>query len=165
MSALESPPTLGSAWQDPWCTGSPTGPIMDPHANQFGLQHPHGPHYDFYNTGKYPYNPHNPHGDQGIYQGTGYPMGPQLGPEQASSGSPSSGSSSENNNLVKEKKPRVNFKLEIKPEPQVSSQGDDACVPVSSEARKVPSISDMSDQESCSLDLPVTQVRPILKSH
>ena len=94
-------------------------------------------------------------------------MTPSGGGLNTSSDSGSSGSSG-NNNTTKltphpsavdqtaDQKRTVNFKLEIKQDPEVkheSISSADMCKP-----QKVPSISDLSETES-SLDLPTHQVR------
>ena len=94
-------------------------------------------------------------------------MTPTVGGLNTSSDSGSSGSSGNNNTKLNpaavseqpgDQKRTVNFKLEIKQDPEVkheigSSVSADMCKP-----QKVPSISDLSETES-SLDLPTHQVR------
>ena len=174
MSALESPPTLGTGWQDPWTTGQ-----IDPHQAHL---HPHqmAPHmgahamaHDYY--GKYQMYPQIATSSAPVNQPMpGYYPGvcetPSTGsnPQQTQS-SPSSNSSTgetHNNNSIKKHR-SVNFKLEIKPEPlnntseTLTEGGAPSCDMLLSGAagiQKVPSLSDCSDQESCSLDIPPTQV-------
>ena len=144
MSALESPPSLAPVWQDPWTNGAQ---IMDPQSGVNQVHHPHMTH-DFY--GKYQMYPGVVQAQMPSNQYPGYNC------DQSPAGSNSSdtlGSNNSNNNSIKKHR-AVNFKLDIKPEPnndEIQSAGA---------VQKVPSLSDVSDQESCSLDIPVTQVSP-----
>ena len=87
-------------------------------------------------------------------------MTPTVGGLNTSSDSGSSGSSGNNNTKLNpvtenpgdQNKRTVNFKLEIKQDPE--KQESDMC----KQPQKVPSISDLSETES-SLDLPTHQVR------
>ena len=124
MSALESPPSLAAAWSEPWSmSAAAAAGVMDPH--------------DFYKA---------------TFSASPPIMG--IAAAVASSGHNTSnsthGSSSGHNDSgsTTSRKRVVNFKLDIKPDPE------DACVP---QMQKVPSISDLSDPDS-SLDIP-TQVR------
>ena len=140
MSALESPPTLTPAWQDPWCamTGTVTAA-------------------DFYDQSKtqmtQAFYPHQPH--MAVH---GYPHPAMMNDSQNNNNnSMNSGSEGSTNSSVSAKKQnsqrQVNFKLDIKAEPQESQQ-QVANVGM----QKVPSISDLSDPES-SIDIPCNQVR------
>ena len=146
MSALESPPTLTPAWQDPW--GMAMAGTVSP--------------ADFYDQNKagqmtQAFYPHQP-------MVHGYPHHPMMDGQNNNNNSMNSGSegstgsavSSTNVPTSKSKPQRqVNFKLDIKAEPQESQLHPQ----VSGGMQKVPSISDLSDPDS-SLDIPCSQVRP-----
>lgn len=195
MSALESPPSLAAAWQDPWAGA----PMVDPHTgapiHQGQIHHGHHGHHvmpthDFY--GKYhmypqampPVSTPQPHLQMPPIQAgsqAGSVYGGSAG--QYSDQSPSAGSNSSadtltssshgqssttaansNNNSIKKSHRNVNFKLDIKPEPSIGEHYSANDVITGSGVHKVPSLSDVSDQESCSLDIPVTQVPPLTPS-
>lgn len=85
-----------------------------------------------------------------FYKSTFSASPPIMGIAAAVSSSSTNLSTLNDNGSTTSRKRVVNFKLDIKPEPE------DACVP---QMQKVPSISDLSDPDS-SLDIP-TQVRSL----
>ena len=122
MSALESPPSLAAAWPEPWTMSAAAAGVLDPH--------------DFYKS-----------------TFTSSPPIMNIAAAVASSEhntSSSTNGGNDSNGSTTSRKRVVNFKLDIKPDPE------DACVP---QMQKVPSFSDLSDPDS-SLDIP-TQVREI----
>ena len=124
MSALESPPSLAAAWSEPWTMSAAAAGVLDPH--------------DFYKA---------------TFASSSPPI-MNIAAAVSSSDHNTSGSTNGGNDSggsTTSRKRVVNFKLDIKPEPE------DACVP---QMQKVPSISDLSDPDS-SLDIP-TQVSPDL---
>ena len=119
MSALESPPSLAASWSEPWSAA--VAGVIDPH--------------DFYKA---------------TFSASPPIMGIAAAVSNSGHNTSSSthGSSGHNDTgSTTSRKRTVNFKLDIKPDPE------DACVP---SMQKVPSISDLSDPDS-SLDIP-TQV-------
>jgi hypothetical protein len=124
MSALESPPSLAAAWSEPWTmSAAASAGVLDPH--------------DFY---KSTFSASPP--IMGIAAAVASSDHNTSGSTHGSSGGANDSGSTTSRKRV------VNFKLDIKPDPE------DACVP---QMQKVPSISDLSDPDS-SLDIP-TQVR------
>ena len=162
MSALESPPTLASTWQDPWAavTSASTTVHMASSAE------------DFYNTknqmaafGMYPHPHVQPHqypsmgmvGHHDHHTGIGHNNNNSMNSDANSSSSAASTTSNK-------KSRQVNFKLDIKSEPQdPNTMGQEMCQNHNPNGiQKVPSISDLSDPES-SLDIPCNQVRIFLQ--
>jgi len=120
MSALESPPSLSTAWSEPWAAAGQG--IVDGH--------------DFYKAS---------------FSSSSSP--PMMGIAAAVSSSTHHHLALDPGNAVHRKRV-VNFKLDIKREPE------DACVP---QMQKVPSLSDLSDPDS-SLDLPAQVSRAPIRS-
>ena len=161
MSALESPPTLTSTWQDPWsAVTSGSIPMTASTASD-----------DFYNTktqmpafGMYPHHHHNHHQLVQPHQ-----YNPMMGHHEAghqhnnnnsmNSDANSSSSAASTASTKKASSRQVNFKLDIKSEPlEPNNIGQDMCQNNNPGMQKVPSISDLSDPES-SLDIPCNQVK------
>ena len=149
MSALESPPSLTPAWQDPWGMVSQVNPA------------------DFYDQSKanmtqafYPHQPMVTHG---------YPHHPMMDGQNNNNNSMNSGSegstgSSVTSTTVKKPQRQVNFKLDIKAEPQENQiQSQVTSSHPQGGMQKVPSISDLSEADS-SLDIPCSQVPPLTPS-
>jgi hypothetical protein len=130
MSALESPPSLAASWSEPWAmSAAAAAGVMDPH--------------DFY---KSTFSASPPM--MGIAAAV---TSSEHNTSGSTHGSSSGGGVAGDTVSTSSRKRVVNFKLDIKPEPE------DACVP---QMQKVPSISDLSDPDS-SIDIP-TQVSPTI---
>ena len=171
MSAIESPATMPAAWHESWANPMAMAQANSPH-HQGGYPHPH-----MAPQGAYPhqmdYYASSPVNGQTILPPqTGTPLlppPPVLQQKDALNNSDSSASSTastppsvggtgpprtvNNNNKVTTttnsaaRKNRVNFKLEIKPEP-----ADNCDNPTG--LQKVPSISDLSEADSSVDQLP-----------
>merc|ERR1712223_174639 len=175
MSALESPPTLTSTWQDPWSavTSATINPMTASTASD-----------DFYNTktqmpafvGMYPSHHHHHHHHQLVQPhqynnpmmgGGHHEAGHQHNNNNSMNSDANSSSSAASTASTKKTARQVNFKLDIKSEPLepnniVGSQ--DMCQNNNPGMnQKVRSISDLSDPES-SLDIPCNQVPPLTPS-
>ena len=132
MSALESPPSLAAAWSsEPWSmSAAAAAGVIDPH--------------DFYKVTFSASSSSPPMmGIAAAVASSGHNTSGSTHGGSSGGGHNDSGSGS----TTGSRKRVVNFKLDIKPDPE------DACVP---QMQKVPSISDLSDPDS-SLDIP-TQV-------
>ncbi len=170
--SLESPPTLASTWQDPWAAVTSASAAV--HMSD-----------DFYGGKGAPFGAH----PQGAYIGGHGGMMGVVAPGQTHFGAPMfdpqnnnshqnnqnlntsnsdthSSSSAASSTTTKERK--VNFKIDIKAEPQEGVNGGtvDPLLggqgqPPLTGMQKVPSISDLSDHDS-SIDIPCNQVRKIL---
>ena len=169
MSALESPPTLTSTWQDPWSavTSATINPMTASTASD-----------DFYNTktqmpafvGMYPSHHHHHHHHQLVQPhqynnpmmgGGHHEAGHQHNNNNSMNSDANSSSSAASTASTKKTARQVNFKLDIKSEPLEPNNivgGQDMCQNNNPGMnQKVPSISDLSDPES-SLDIPCNQV-------
>ena len=170
MSALESPPTLTSTWQDPWSAVT-SGSIPSMTASTAS-------DVDFYNTGKtqmpafgmYPQIGHHHHSQlihQNPHNQYNNPMmghnhhGGEAGHQHNNNNSMNSDANSSSSaastaSTKKADRRQVNFKLDIKSEPlePINNIGQDMCQNNNPGMQKVPSISDLSDPES-SLDIPL----------
>ena len=152
MSALESPPTITSqVWQDPWC--NVTGVATDDFYGQNKGQMNQVPAF---------YHHHHQPLVQGYHASHHHPA--MMDASQNNNNNSDANSSSTTSSTTSTKaasKPahqrQVNFKLDIKAEPhdQVSEILPHGGQPG---MQKVPSISDLSDPESSSLDIPCSQV-------
>lgn len=145
MSALENPASMVSAWHDPWNPASNGGSVLPP------MHHVHN--MDFYaHTSLHQATPPPLiHKDSLSGSNPSSLMNTSSDSSNASTSGGSAGTGSscqqtnKNNNVRSGTKGRVNFKLEIKHEPEDGSAVNGM--------QKVPSISDLSDQES-SIDMP-----------
>ena len=156
MSALESPPSLAPLWQDPWCAvtaGAVTGPVSAVTADDFYAQQNKNQMMNQANF--YHHQLHQPphmgyhHHHNPIMEG-----GQNNNNNSMNSDTNSSSTTSSTGSEAKSKPHRqVNFKLDIKAEPNEVHQLNTGGM------QKVPSISDLSDPDS-SLDIPCSQVRP-----
>lgn len=160
MSALENPPAMPPAWQDPsWASmeQSMAAVAHTPGSGQHLMhhhphhpQHPHAIPHDFYQ--------HLPHSTTtsipAPVQTAIHTTSKEMMNSSSNSDHSSEGGKQNNNN----NKRTVNFKLEIKPEPPGSTNGGtgDENQPQNG-IQKVPSISDLSEAES-SLDIIPSQV-------
>jgi hypothetical protein len=181
MSALESPPTMPSAWNampEPWNPNFNPQHMqhMHPHlqihpaaASPHALPPHHYPHHDFYHSQQNQKPDVSPMGGNGLNTSSdsgSSSNGSGNNNTKSSLANPTSPSSSSIAAPPQHQKRTVNFKLEIKQDPNfkleikqegsgpldIGGGGDTHCVP-----QKVPSISDLSEAES-SLDLPNHQV-------
>lgn len=160
MSALESPPSLAPLWQDPWCAvtaGAVTGPVSAVTADDFYAQQNKNQMMNQANF--YHHQLHQPphmgyhHHHNPIMEG-----GQNNNNNSMNSDTNSSSTTSSTGSEAKSKPHRqVNFKLDIKAEPNEVHQ------PNTGGMQKVPSISDLSDPDS-SLDIPCSQVPPLTPS-
>jgi len=143
MSALENPMHAGHhhhhhaaaapVWPDPWASAVSAEAAIDPH---------HQLQADYYQH----------HMQQGMPQKADSVMNTSSGTDSVnSSGSDGCGKGSVNS------KRTVNFKLEIKPDPESNEAASSVLPRPPAAPRKVPSISDLSEADS-SVDIP-TQVR------
>jgi hypothetical protein len=154
MSALESPTTLTSAWQDPWSavTSAAATVHMTSADDFYGNSKPLMP----FGMNMMPVQPHmhhmHPHHHHMMADHSQNNNNNSMNNSDANSSSTTSSTAS---NKVKR---QVNFKLDIKAEPQESESGLQCHQLQIGGMQKVPSISDLSDPES-SLDIPCNQVR------
>lgn len=161
MSALESPPALTPLWQDPWgaavtgamtvtsadadfyssvAAGAQTGKSGQMMVNQAGFYQAHPPMMvQGYHA------PHHVHPHHGLMENS------QNNNNNISDNNSSSTTSSGSGSTKKNQR-QVNFKLDIKAEPEQNELVNNPGM------QKVPSISDLSDPDS-SLDIPCSQVR------
>ncbi len=168
MSALESLPAMPPAWQDPWAAAEHAHHVqhqhqqhhLQPHFMQHQPPPPHhlSPHH--LQAGQHPTTQLHPGHDFYSQQspassaGGNNKDGGASGVMNSSSDSGSSSNSGKGGGDAGNKR-TVNFKLEIKPEPELVVEQQQQ----RSSVQKVPSISDLSEAES-SLDIPA-QVREI----
>lgn len=160
MSALENPATLANLWQDPWCSAVTAGAVTTSAQEDFyqpnkanvqaGFYHhqPMAVHHAMHHG--YPVH-HGPPSHNPIMEG-GQNNNNNSMNSDANSSSTLSTTSSTAKDLNKPHR-QVNFKLDIKAEPDMEQT-------VQTGMQKVPSISDLSDPDS-SLDIPCSQVRPL----
>ncbi len=158
MSALENP--MPAAWQDPWGVSasaavavSTTMPMEHHHMNHNMHQHHPIPHHHIQHQQLH-FQQQQLQQQQDFYQS---PL-PKDVNNTSSSGTENSSVSSSGGNKnanVSGAKRTVNFKLEIKPDPEEATQSPQSVPPAAPvPPQKVPSISDLSDPDS-SLDIPV----------
>ena len=175
MSALESPPSLTPIWQDPW-TSAVTGAVVagtedfyghnlqnkvnvSPMVNQAAFYHHH--HLNHHQTPMVPQGYHHPAlgpMEAGQQNNNNNSMNSDANSSSTTSSTNSSnagqaGKNTNSNTGAPKPHRQVNFKLDIKSEPELI--GPDFNQPGG--VQKVPSISDLSDPES-SLDIPCSQV-------
>ena len=161
MSAIESPTPLNTLWQDPWaCAVTATAAVTGTTADDF-----YGQQANKGMMNQAAFYHHQPMVPQGYHPGHPIMEGGQNNNNNSMNSDTTSSASS---GVSADKKPhrQVNFKLDIKSEPDLTPVGVNGIEhpyggmpnPSSGGMQKVPSISDLSDPDS-SLDIPCSQVR------
>lgn len=165
MSALENPAALANLWQDPWCSAvaaSGSNPNVEDfyqpnkgNVVQAGFYHHHHQPMAVHAHAAMHHHHHGYHpqqNNQTMLESSGGQNNNNnsMNSDANSSSTTSSTTSSSAKDLNKPHR-QVNFKLDIKAEPELEQNNG---------MQKVPSISDLSDPDS-SLDIPCSQVRNI----